>query len=60
VTATTHRHHNTGGGFVFNDRISKSLRLKRKFNDSAFITVPAYINIPTASQFILWNRQNTD
>jgi hypothetical protein len=42
------------------DRISKSLQLKKKSDDSALITVPENIHIPTASQFILRNHQNTN
>jgi hypothetical protein len=41
------------------DRTFKSLRLMRKSDVSAFITAPACRHIPTASQFILGNHQNT-
>jgi hypothetical protein len=41
------------------DKTFKSLRLKRKSDVSAFNTAPVCKHIPTASQFILRNHQNT-
>jgi hypothetical protein len=45
--------------YVPNVILRQDLRLKRKSDVSAFNTAPACRHIPTASQFILRNHQNT-